>query len=119
MLCARGCRQLPDPPEPVGPGADSTVWRWDGVNGNNAVWLGSTKAGLRVSLKGDDPDWQAGVPHDSRASPDPPPSWSNSGAGGIAVHRGGTVTAFSGGRSLDDGATISCANLGLGGIGIQ
>lgn len=29
-------------------------WRWDGVNGDNALWLGSSKAGLRVFPKGDE-----------------------------------------------------------------
>jgi hypothetical protein len=45
-------------------------------NGDNAVWVGSTTAGLRLLVKGDDPLWQAGVPFDSRATPEPPTSWS-------------------------------------------
>jgi hypothetical protein len=31
-------------------GAPSVTWRWDGNNGNNGVWLGSTKAGLRMQV---------------------------------------------------------------------
>jgi hypothetical protein len=27
------------------------VWNWDGINGNNAVWVGSTMGGLRLFLK--------------------------------------------------------------------
>ena len=88
---------------------DAITWKWDGVNGNNCVWLGSTKAGLRVYLKGDDPLWQAGVPFDSTQSPTPPTSWSNSGAGGVQVHGNGTVVAFSGHRLLPVGRSVSYA----------
>ena len=103
--------QLPDPPPaaPAANGSNATLWRWDGVNGNNAVWLGSTKAGIRTFLKGDDPFWQAAVPYDSRASPEPPASWSNNGTGGAEVRRDGTVTAFSGPRWLLPGASVSYA----------
>ena len=53
---------LPDPPKPpqAPSGSNGTIWRWDGINGNNGVWIGSTKAGMRLYLKGDDPLWQAG-----------------------------------------------------------
>lgn len=103
--------QLPDPPDPPdpGPAATNTTWKWDGINGNNGVWVGSTKAGLRLFLKGDDPLWQAGVPFDSRASPTAPVSWSNNGTGGVRVFRNGTVLAFSGDRALDAGESVSYA----------
>eukprot|EP00656_Telonema_subtile_P028844 TRINITY_DN3152_c0_g1_i3.p1 TRINITY_DN3152_c0_g1~~TRINITY_DN3152_c0_g1_i3.p1 ORF type:complete len:566 (+),score=72.24 TRINITY_DN3152_c0_g1_i3:701-2398(+) len=71
-------------------------WKWDGQNGNNAVWLGSTAAGLRLFLKGADDEWQAAVPFDSHASPEPPASWDNGGMGGIAVATNGTVLAYTG-----------------------
>ena len=48
-------------PAPGRARTNTTAWKWDGRNGNNAVWMGSTKAGLRVELKGDDPLWWAGV----------------------------------------------------------
>ena len=72
---------LPAPPQqPPATPSDSATWHWDGMpasgNGDNAVWVGSTTAGLRLLVKGDDPLWQAGVPFDSRATPEPPTSWS-------------------------------------------
>ena len=78
-------------------------------NGDNAVWVGSTSAGLRLYVKGDDPLWQAGVPFDSRASPQPPLSWYNNGTGGLTVNSTGVVIAFSGGHTLEPGHAISFA----------
>ena len=69
---------------------------YQGKNGNNGVWMGSTKAGVRLYLKGDDPLWQAGVPFDSIVSPEPPQSWSNHGLGGVEVRGDGQIVAFSG-----------------------
>ena len=71
-------------------------WSWDGVNGNNGVWLGSTTGGFMLKLKGDDPLWQASVPYDDKSSPLPPPNWNNDGAGGVLLTRNGSVTGFSG-----------------------
>ena len=56
-------RDLPDPPQPVQPiPSTRAIWHWDGMpasgNGDNAVWVGSTSAGLRLCVKGDDPLWQ-------------------------------------------------------------
>jgi len=78
---------IPDPTKPMD-------WRWDGTNGNNAAWVGSTKGGVRTFLKGRDPLWQAGVPYDSRKSPVPPSSWSNNGRGGARLHQNGTFEAY-------------------------
>ena len=104
---------LPDPPQPVASPSNSTTWKWNGMpssgNGDNAVWVGSTSAGLRLYVKGDDPLWQAGVPFDSRASPQPPDSWYNNGTGGLTVDSTGTVIAFSGGHVLEPGHAISFA----------
>ena len=55
----------PGPPKPA-------AWKWDGHNGNNGLWFGSTKAGVRLELKGEDPLWWAGSPYDSGTSPEPP-----------------------------------------------
>ena len=74
----------------------SVTWHWDGHNGNNGVWLGSTQAGIRLQLKGQDPLWWAGSPYDSGSSPTPPESWNNNGAGGISAFQNGTVIAFTG-----------------------
>lgn len=74
---------------------------------NNGVWFGSTKAGVRLQLKGADPLWWAGSPYDSGTSPQPPDSWSNSGAGGIKAWSNGTAIAFSGPRAMAAGASIS------------
>ena len=104
---------LPDPPDPPHTQQDSTTWNWEGMtsgtsgNGDNAVWLGSTAGGLRMYLKGEDPLWQAGVPFDSRASPEPPESWYNNKTGGILVSNKGTAVAFSGARSLAAGSQMS------------
>jgi len=76
--------------------SSSLTWHWDGINGNNAVWIGSTRSGLRLSPKGDDPLWQAAVPFDSLAAPEAPSSWSNGGRGGISVWPNGTIRAFTG-----------------------
>ena len=40
----------PDAPQPPPPPMLPTnmTWSWDGKNGNNAVWYGSTKAGVRL-----------------------------------------------------------------------
>jgi hypothetical protein len=78
------------------PSATSRSWAWDGVNGNNGVWLGSTTGGFMLKLKGDDPLWQASVPYDDKSSPTPPQNWCNNGAGGIILTRNGSVTGFSG-----------------------
>ena len=44
---AAGPPDAPQPPPP--PLASSNIsWSWDGHNGNNAVWYGSTKAGVRL-----------------------------------------------------------------------
>ena len=95
--------------DPLGakPGTTARAWKWDGQNGNNAVWFGSTKAGLRVELKGDDPLWWAGVPYDSISSPTPPVSWSNGGQGGITAHANGTAEFYSGPRAMATGESIS------------
>eukprot|EP00750_Incisomonas_marina_P011990 INCI16455.1.p1 GENE.INCI16455.1~~INCI16455.1.p1 ORF type:complete len:268 (+),score=39.38 INCI16455.1:3-806(+) len=89
---------LPDPPPAPGPSPSnaSVTWHWDGHNGNNGVWLGSTQAGIRLQLKGQDPLWWAGSPYDSGSSPTPPESWNNNGAGGISAFQNGTVIAFTG-----------------------
>ena len=104
---------LPDPPHTTVAPSNSTTWRWDGMpasgNGDNAVWIGSTSAGLRLYVKGDDPLWQAGVPFDSRATPQPPVSWYNNGTGGVTVESSGKVVAFSGTHTLTPGDTMSFA----------
>ena len=83
----------------VTPNASSTPvvkdWKWDGVNGNNAVWVGSSAAGVRLFLKGPEDEWQAAVPYDSRATPPLPPLWS-AGGGGITLLKNGTVTGYTG-----------------------
>lgn len=71
-------------------------WRWDGINGNNGVWLGSTTGGFLLKAKGQDPLWQASVPYDSRQAPPAPPAWANAGQGGIRVTRAGVATAYTG-----------------------
>lgn len=86
---------------------NNITWKWDGQNGNNAVWMGSTKAGIRVELKGDDPLWWAGVPYDSLATPTAPVSWSNGGAGGITGYQNGTAEFYSGHRSMTAGESVS------------
>jgi hypothetical protein len=78
-------------------GAVVADWRWDGINGNNAVWIGSSAVGTRLFLKGSSPEWQAAVPFDSRATP--PLNdllWHNGGQGGVRVYENGTVQAYTG-----------------------
>ena len=70
------------------------TWKWDGVNGNSGVWAGVSTGGLRTTLKGDNPLWQAAVPFDSLSSPPPPPSWSNGGYGGARLWQNNTLEAF-------------------------
>lgn len=81
----------PDPPPT--PGAGAADWKWDGRNGNNAVWVGCTSGGLRTYPKGEDPLWQAGVPYDSNAAPAAPVAWRN---GGITLFKNGSVVVYSG-----------------------
>ena len=76
--------------------AQQRDWRWDGVNGNNGCWLGSTTGGFLLKAKGADPLWQASVPYDSRQAPPAPTAWANAGQGGIRVSRAGVVTAYTG-----------------------
>jgi len=78
------------------PSSSFRDWKWDGVNGNNGVWLGSTTGGVTLKLKGEDPLWQASVPYDDKSSPAPPPNWYNFGSGGISLDRNGTVSGYSG-----------------------
>jgi hypothetical protein len=86
-------------------------WRWDGVNGNHALWLGSSRAGLRVFPKGEDDEWQAAVPFDSRSTPPTPEAWSNNGSGGIKVLPNGTASVFTGERQLSAGQSLTSASL--------
>ena len=72
------------------------TWAWDGVNGNNGAWMGSTTGGFLLKLKGDDPLWQASVPFDDKSAPAPPPNWYNGGKGGILLDKNGTFIGFSG-----------------------
>ena len=58
-------------------GSAPTIWHWDGINGNNGAWIGSSRSGLRIYPKSDDPAWQAGVPNDSKVAPSTPESWSS------------------------------------------
>ena len=79
-------------------GAFPIEWKWAGLrNGENGVWIGTTRAGLRLYLKGDSDLWQAGVPFDSSATPPIPQSWANGKSGGIRVLQNGTVEAYTGG----------------------
>ena len=87
--------------------APTREWSWDGVNGNNGAWLGSTTGGILFKAKGDDPLWQASVPFDDKTSPPPPPSWFNAGKGGMRVARDGSVTGFSGAFPVGVGGPIS------------
>jgi len=52
---------LPGPMPPSPPPGDTVAkqWTWDGVNGNNAVWTGSSAAGIRLFPKGPEDEWQA------------------------------------------------------------
>ena len=100
---------LPDPPpEPAG-AQNRTSWQWDGQNGNNGVWFGNTKAGVRLELKGDDPLWWAGAPYDNGASPKPPDSWHNEGAGGIDAYHNGSAVFYSGLRPMRAGESVPYA----------
>ena len=93
----------PSPPSPPPPSPSAAVvksWSWDGINGNNAVWTGSSAGGLRLFPKGPEDEWQAGVPFDSRSTPPLPAVWSNAGAGGIRLYRDGSFTAFTGALDL-------------------
>eukprot|EP01062_Namystynia_karyoxenos_P039556 TRINITY_DN28723_c0_g6_i1.p1 TRINITY_DN28723_c0_g6~~TRINITY_DN28723_c0_g6_i1.p1 ORF type:complete len:1255 (+),score=349.79 TRINITY_DN28723_c0_g6_i1:72-3767(+) len=79
------------------PAADLVAdWKWDGVNGNNAAWVGSSSAGLRLFPKGADDLWQAAVPFDSKLTPQVPREWDNEGSGGIRIWRNGTISARTG-----------------------
>ena len=102
---------LPDPPHTTVAPSNSTTWRWTvcpQVATETTLWIGSTSAGLRLYVKGDDPLWQAGV-LDSRATPQPPVSWYNNGTGGVTVESSGKVVAFSGTHTLTPGDTMSFA----------
>ena len=52
---------------------------------------------------------QAGVPFDSRATPEPPASWYNNGSGGVTVNGSGSAVAFSGRHRLATGDRMSFA----------
>jgi hypothetical protein len=45
----KGPPDAPQPPPP--PKQQNKTWQWDGKNGNNAVWFGSTKAGVRLEVR--------------------------------------------------------------------
>jgi hypothetical protein len=100
-----GPQDEPRPPAPPGPGIAS--WKWDGQSGNNGVWVGNTKAGVRLNLKGEDPLWWAGSPYPNASSPQPPESWANGKLGGMTAFQNGTTIAFTGPRSMAAGETIS------------
>ena len=82
---------------------DNVEWKWDGVNGNNALWVGDSRAGLRVFPKGESDEWQAAVPFDSRLTPPMPEEWANNGTGGISVSPTGKISVFTGERNLGKG----------------
>jgi hypothetical protein len=89
-------------------------WAWDGVNGNNAVWAGSSAAGIRLFPKGPEDEWQAAVPFDSAATPPLPVVWSNGGAGGITLYKNGSVTLFTGPLQLPHTGDRAGAGAGVG-----
>ena len=98
----------PDEPRPrISPGLDNASWRWDRQSGNNGVWIGNTKAGVRLNLKGEDPLWWAGSPYPNSSSPQPPASWANQKLGGMTTFQNGTTIAFTGPRSMEANETIS------------
>ena len=79
-------------------------WGWDGVNGNNAAWVGTSAAGVRLFLKGDEDEWQAAVPYDSTATPSIDAlNWNNGGKGGVRLHQNGSLVAFTGARVMAAG----------------
>ena len=83
------------------------IWSWDGINGNNGVWIGTTRAGVRVSLKGESDLWQAAEPYDSHSAPPTPESWGNAGKGGVTVAENGTVSCFTGFRTVKKNGVLT------------
>lgn len=104
------CAFAPLPGSGPPPPPDPTVakdWAWDGVNGNNGVWVGTSASGVRLFLKGEEPEWQAAVPFDSTATPSIAElSWHNGGKGGITLHKNGTIVAYTGATSLGAGQRL-------------
>jgi hypothetical protein len=88
------------------PAATSLRWSWDGVNGNNGLWVGSTTGGILFKLKGEDPLWSASVPYDNKSSPPPPSEWHNNGEGGIELLRDGSMIGFSGSFPFTNSTTF-------------
>ena len=85
-------------------------WRWVNHTGSNKVWVGRPEAGILVDLKGDGPAWDSPMFNiDYATIPFIPPTW-----GGVAAAEGayganitnGTVLAFSGPRTLAQGASV-------------
>lgn len=79
-------------------------WKWDvKARNQDAVWLGAVNAGLRVQLRAENYQRPYVNIHYERQPLNAPPSWDNSGRGGIrfaSTKTNSLLTCFSGARTL-------------------
>ena len=92
---------------------ENREWRWTNTTGANKVFVGRPEAGIIVNLKGDGPSWDSPMfGNDYPVIPYVPTTWGGVDAlpsdnnNGVNVTNG-TVTAFSGPRTLLAGATTT------------
>ncbi len=88
---------------------DGVDWKWaENKGGENQLWTGSTTAGLRLKLKGDEFDWESPLHMQSA----PPLSWGGDDHGGsvsaMPTEAGGLlVSAWSGAVTLQPSTPLT------------
>jgi len=90
------------------------VWRWTNTTGSNKVWHGRMDSGMLLALKGSGDAWNSpNFDKDTPIIPEVPPTWGGVNAlpsanpYGVNCTVNGTITAFSGPRTLSVGNSVT------------
>ncbi len=89
--------------------AERYDWEWDQAKNQDSVWVGDVNAGLQLSLKDENYSRPLNTNFYLLKPLNLPPSWYNSGKGGIHLDEdGGTfvIRAFAGARTLEPGEDL-------------
>ncbi len=84
-------------------------WEWDQSKNQDSVWVGDVNAGLQLSLKDENYSRPLNTNFYLLKPLNLPPSWYNSGKGGIHLEEAEgrfAIRAFSGARTLEPGADL-------------
>ena len=85
-------------------------WKWDVTKNQDMLWIGSVNGGLRIKLKAENYARPLINVYYKFGPLNLPPSWGNSGKGGVDVVKKGedvVVSAYSGERELSEGDVLN------------